>query len=197
MKPNFRDAAVAIILGGASLAMAIPVYAQSEAPAAPPAAADTAPQGLAAPFARFDTDGDGKVTEAEIQASRAARAAELDADGDGKISLEELVAQEMRDAQARIEARVKARIAAQDSDGDGMLSAAELAARPMPDRMFQRMDADGDGAVSAEEMQARRDMMRAQGRDGRKDARFGRHHGGKDGKGRFNCDGMPGRGGRN
>lgn len=190
MKPNFKNTVMALILGGAGVAMALPVHAQSEGSAPP--AADAQARGPMAMFAQFDTDGDGKVTEAEFNAARASRAAELDANGDGKISADELVAQEMKDAQARIEARVKARIEAQDSDGDGMLSASELAADRMPARMFTRMDADGDGAVSMEEMQARGDKMRGQGR-GDKGARFGRGHGERGGQG-FNCDGMQSRG---
>ena len=191
MQANFKNTVAAIILGSVSLAVAIPALAQSQDTAPPAAGAQT--QGPMAAFAEFDTDGDGKVTEAEFAAGRAAAAAELDSNADGKISEEELVAQELKKAQARIEARVKARIAAQDSDGDGMLSAAELATRQMPERMFSRMDANGDGAVSAEEMQARRDTMRGQGR-GNKGERPGREQMGHRGGDRSNCGGMQSRG---
>lgn len=193
MKPTLRNAFTAMLLAGTSLAMAVPVLAQdTAAPVTPPAAMGGGQmmgrhmmddmRGPMFDFARYDADGDGKVTQDEIRAARAAEATALDANADGKISAEELVAQEMATVQAGIEARVKARVAAQDSDGDGLLSAAELADRPMPMMVFERMDADNDGAISAEEMTAAKDRMQD---------RMGERMGNRGG-----TDGAAGKGGR-
>lgn len=113
----------------------------------------------------FDTDGDGKVTLAEIQGKRAAEAKSLDADGDGKISADELINADLARARTFIEARVKARIAAQDTDGDGLLSAAELAAPVAPVGLFERLDTDNDGALSEAELAAVQNRMMRFGGD--------------------------------
>ena len=70
----------------------------------------------AAMFQQFDTDGDGAITKAEIDAAAAARFAEADADKDGKLSAEELA--------ARGPAQMFDRL---DADKDGTLTAEELA----------------------------------------------------------------------
>lgn len=110
-------------------------------------------------FAEVDTDGDGKISRAELAAWRQAGMAGADADGDHLISAEELAAKMMAQAQARIEARAKARVEAQDADGDGRLSVEELLTPRMPARMFDRADADGDGAVSEAELKAMHERM--------------------------------------
>ncbi|MFV0490900.1 MAG: EF-hand domain-containing protein [Pseudorhodobacter sp.] len=111
-------------------------------------------------FAAVDADGDGKITEAEVQAYRAARTAELDADGDGKINEAELVAQGMRDAETRATARAKRMIERLDSDGDGSLSAAELMTRGRNvASLLDRIDADDDGAVTEAEIDAARERF--------------------------------------
>lgn len=117
-------------------------------------------------FAEADADKDGKVTEAELRAWRAARAAALDADGDGKISEAELAASSLRGAEARATRRAQQMIARFDADGDGALSAAELlAGGRMQGAFFDRIDRDGDGAVTEAELaQARERMMQRRDR---------------------------------
>ncbi len=158
------------------------------------------PHGMMPDFATLDADGDGSVTEAEILAWRQGKVEGLDANGDGLLSAEELVAQEMKQAQVRAEAKVARQIAAQDLDGDGALSAAELMAPPMPMQLFDRADADGDGAVSVEEFEAAKAKMAEKMRGGDRDGERGgrgkdrdaRGHGGQHGKGQ----GMGGQGGQ-
>lgn len=189
MTTIMRKTVMAALVAGVALGAAVPAMAQQGQMPSPPMGAmmpEMGPDmGPAFDFKRFDADGDGKVTLAEIQSGRAGVAKALDANGDGKLSAEELVAAEMDQAKARIEAQVKARIAAQDSDGDGLLSAAELATRPMPAKMFERLDANKDGAVSADEMAAMRAKMeeRMQGRRGGERGERGdnRGRGGDDG----------------
>ncbi|MCR9072988.1 MAG: calcium-binding protein [Alphaproteobacteria bacterium] len=106
-------------------------------------------------FQEIDTDKDGKITGAEIDAFRAARFAAADANGDGKLSVEEMQAARSEQRKERF-GRMIARL---DKDGDGQLSAAEMPKRG--DRLM-KLDKDGDGAVSLEEMKA------AKGRHGPK-----------------------------
>ncbi|AWB47943.1 hypothetical protein HYN69_04910 [Gemmobacter aquarius] len=128
-------------------------------------------------FAAVDADKDGKVTEAELQAFRAAEVAGIDADKDGKITAAELKAMHMVRLEARATEMADRMIARLDADGDGTLTAAELAARPAPAGMFGRIDADGDGAVTEAEIAAAREkMMAMRGGDGEGGRRGGGHH---------------------
>ena len=74
---------------------------------------------------RFDADGDGGVSQAEIDVGRAKRLSDFDADGNGELSLEEYEQLWL------------------DAMRDRMVDA------------FQRHDDDGNGQVTAEEFQAR------------------------------------------
>lgn len=129
-------------------------------------------QGPGAPgmdFATLDANGDGQVTQDELDAAAAQRFADVDTDGNGSVSAEEMVAhmQVMADQQrASRQTRMAERmIARMDQNGDGLLSAQEMkpGAAPAPKTMFERLDSDADGAISEEEFataQARMDRMR-------------------------------------
>lgn len=178
MQSSFKTTMIAVLLGGVALTAALPALAQETPPPAPDAMAapDAGPMAgpMGGPMGRFDLktfdrDGDGKVTLAEVQASRADKAKATDADGDGKLSADELIAADLARAKANIEARVKDRIATQDADGDGKLSAAELLLPPAPDRIFARFDADKDGAVTQAELDQGRAAMQARMQDRRGD----------------------------
>ncbi|MGR3760205.1 EF-hand domain-containing protein [Roseobacteraceae bacterium NS-SX3] len=123
------------------------------------------PHGARMSFEEIDSDGNGEISKAEMEAVKEARFAAADANGDGKLSLEEMQAQGAKRAAERAERMLK-RL---DSDGDGALSLAEL---PSPRRhgdMFTRIDADGSGGVSKEEFEAMREH------------RGGKRHGSKPG----------------
>ncbi|RPE72025.1 Ca2+-binding EF-hand superfamily protein [Pacificibacter maritimus] len=104
-------------------------------------------------FATLDADGDGKVTEAEIAAHKAAQFAEVDTDGNGTVSAEELAAHLEAKAEKRKADRMAKMIERMDADGDGELSADEMAGT-VKKTPFERLDTDGDGALSEEEMKA-------------------------------------------
>ncbi|MFD1342286.1 EF-hand domain-containing protein [Litorisediminicola beolgyonensis] len=93
-------------------------------------------------FAEIDADGDGSVTQDEIDTFRAARVAEADASGDGALSIEEFDTL----YRAFTRARMVDQFQELDADGDGSISAAEMDARF--GSIVERMDHDGDGALT-------------------------------------------------
>lgn len=104
-------------------------------------------------FDRFDADGDGQVTQAEVDAFRDARFLEADADGDGAVSFAEMQAMML----ARMEERMRSRFDAMDANGDGVIAKDEMMAGPPVD-MFDRFDQNGDGVVTREEVDQTRPM---------------------------------------
>lgn len=118
----------------------------------------------AAMFAELDTDSDGKVTLAELNAQTAARFAKADTDGNGMLSEAELAAMGSDRAAKRAGKMVKR----MDANDDGALSLEEMQARRDPAKMFERLDANDDGGVTAEE------FAEARGKFGRKGGGHGK-----------------------
>ena len=116
-------------------------------------------------FEAFDTDGDGKVTLAEMDALKQARFTAADTDGDGMLSSEEMIARGMSRAGERMAKRMEKRIGhmieKRDATGDGMLSFDEMGQNQEGNRLFERMDANSDGAVTAEEFAQAKTKWRA------------------------------------
>jgi hypothetical protein len=99
---------------------------------------------------RFDTDGDGKLTLAEITARREASFRQFDADGNGTLALAEyeaLWADAMKE-------RMVDRFQHHDDDGDGQVSLAEFNDRFVA--MVRFMDRDGDGDIDADDRPRRK-----------------------------------------
>lgn len=117
-------------------------------------------------FATLDTDGDGKVTQAEMDAFKAARFAELDADGSGTVSATEMAAHHAAKQQERMTKGTERMIAKMDADGDGELSLDEMSGE-MRKTPFERMDTDGDGALSEDEMNAAGPRGHGKGENGK------------------------------
>lgn len=146
---------------------------------------DKGPRGPMLNFEQIDTDQDGKITQAEMDAHTAAKFSEADTDGDGKLSSEEVLARMQARAEEREAQRAEKRaermakgaermFERRDADGDGFLSAEE-AKPPKSGDMFARLDTDEDGAISKEELDAAREKAREDRRGEGK-----RHgHGGK------------------
>jgi Ca2+-binding EF-hand superfamily protein len=99
---------------------------------------------------KLDTDGDGKVQVAEVEARAVKHAAELDANGDGTIEISEMKA--WREAQRA--KREQARMARLDANGDGAVSVEEFVSAHT-ERMARR-DANQDGVISRDEMRPHR-----------------------------------------
>ena len=102
-------------------------------------------------FEELDVNGDGKLTQEELDARSAARFSERDTDGNGALSREELLARAQEGAERRVD-RILKRL---DANEDGALSPEELAQarRGGGNRFFARVDADDDGAISKEEFE--------------------------------------------
>lgn len=101
---------------------------------------------------RFDTDGDGQITEAEVEALKAEKFAEADANGDGGLTMAEIEAYKEAERAKRIEARKQAMFERRDTDGNGVISIDEFETRGTP--MFDHVDANDDGVISVEEIEA-------------------------------------------
>jgi len=99
-------------------------------------------------FKALDTDGDGKLTKAEVDAARGKPTLLLiaDANKDGVVTKEEL-AKAFTSRGGQVSDRV---FEALDADKDGKISAAEWQAAG--ERRFARLDRNKDGAVTADEL---------------------------------------------
>ncbi|MFZ3581510.1 EF-hand domain-containing protein [Loktanella sp. DJP18] len=158
--------------------LSLGAVAQAQTVTTPPAAAPT-DDPMRPDFATLDVDGDGAVTQEEMQAQALSRFATADTDGDGGLSAEEMIAQQDQ----RRAARMARMIAARDTNGDGLLQAEEM----VPDgdrmaRMFDHMDSDADGSISAAEFDAMTEHI-GRGGPGRGDHK-GRGHDDRGGHGR-------------
>lgn len=136
------------------------------------ATAQAAPHGQSAFVQDYDTDKDGVVTRAEFDALRASRLKAMDTNGDGKVSEAEYVGEyvarldaELAASTASAEDKAKTRegqikqahvrFNVLDKDKDGDLTVAEFAASGA--RAFAEHDGDGDGVVKAGEAKKTKD----------------------------------------
>ena len=108
---------------------------------------------LAEMFAGIDTDSNGKVTQEELAAHRAAMFTAFDANGDGNLNSEELAARQLARFTESLPDRTARMLERQDDNGDGSLSVDEMGEGPMENH-FARIDTDNDGAISQAEAEA-------------------------------------------
>ncbi|MFY0690661.1 MAG: calcium-binding protein [Paracoccaceae bacterium] len=141
MRPKKPTATPVLIALGAALAL-MPLSAEAW-------------QGGRANFDAIDTDGNGELSQEELQNRGQARFAAADANSDGLLSKQELIARAEERMQERLTRRIDKMMERRDANGDGLLSAEELT--PPPDRAagrFERMDEDQSGGISKEEFEA-------------------------------------------
>ena len=96
-------------------------------------------------FQAADADGDGALTQAELDAWIAGQITTADADADGALTLEEFEPI-FNDRQAP---RMVDAFQALDADGSGRITAEEVDARF--GNLVERMDRNGDGALSRDD----------------------------------------------
>lgn len=99
---------------------------------------------------RLDLNDDGAIGLVEANAVGAVRFLRLDTDGDGIITEQEM----QERIQKRIAERIAKRFAKMDRNGDGRVERSEF--DEIGIERFARMDTDGDGRVSREELRAQR-----------------------------------------
>lgn len=134
-------------------------------------------------FDEIDADKDGKVTQAELEAHRAARFTAADTNGDGALDAAELDAFVLAEMQARAADRSARMLERMDANADGKLGADELPGGQGDGRGFAMVDADGDGAITKVEAEAAMTKM-AEHRGG-----HGKGHGKGHGWGFWGNDG--------
>lgn len=110
------------------------------------------PRGPQIEFSEIDTDSDGKITQAEMDAHRQARFDAMDTNSDGSLSTEELLAAR----EGAKEKRMARMIQRMDANNDGVLTVDEMGPKGDKGDMFAKLDTDGDGAISEEEMNSRK-----------------------------------------
>jgi Ca2+-binding EF-hand superfamily protein len=93
----------------------------------------------------YDADGDGSVSQAEVDEWRASRLREFDADGDGQLSLDEYQALWL-DAMRE---RMVDQFQEHDDDGDGQVTVEEFGERTS--RMVMMRDRNEDDVLNAED----------------------------------------------
>lgn len=102
-------------------------------------------------FETLDTNGDGSISKAEIEARASERFKAVDANNDGFVTSEELEANAAENEKKRKGRGAERMMKRMDADNDGKLSMEEMSKRAGAERMFDRLDADNDGAISKEE----------------------------------------------
>ena len=95
-------------------------------------------------FEQLDTNKDGKVSPAEMQAEVTRHFTQFDANKDGKVTQQEVdafMASKRAEHEAKHEEHAKQRFAEQDANKDGKLSKDEMAR--LPGDWFERLDLNG------------------------------------------------------
>jgi Ca2+-binding EF-hand superfamily protein len=105
-------------------------------------------------FEQFDTNGDGLITQAEIDQVLEDRLASFDADNDGSLNLEEYQALWL-DAMRE---RMVDRFQAHDDDGDAVVTVEEFV--ESYGSMVRHVDRNDDGQITRDDLRRQRDRDR-------------------------------------
>jgi Ca2+-binding EF-hand superfamily protein len=157
MKPNKILLVTALVLSTSALAFSAPAKGKPSGPPVPPEI-----------LAKYDTDGDGKLSEtekaamkADLEAKRQALIAKYDTNGDGVLDATERAAAEAAIQAERLAAQ-KAKFVTLDTDTSGGLSLAEFTAGAPTGATaakiaaaFARLDTNKDSSLSVDEFTAK------------------------------------------
>ncbi len=108
----------------------------------------------------YDADGDGSVSQVEIDAWRADRLGQFDANGDGQLSLDEYQALWL-DAMRE---RMVDRFQSHDDDGNGLVTVEEFGERTA--RIVTMRDRNDDGVLNMDDLRRERGGQDAPARQG-------------------------------
>ena len=117
-------------------------------------------------FSDLDADGDGQLTQEELNSAKQVWLSMNDSDGDGSLSKEELQAAITKMMSEAVQNKIDHAFERMDDNGDGLISADEMGGMKGGERRFSRIDSDGDGMISESEFNTAKDKR---GKDGRKD----------------------------
>ncbi len=107
-------------------------------------------------FDRLDANSDNQITLDEVTPFAEKKFSRFDVDGDGSVSAAEIDAHLKKRMEKR-RARILERF---DTDGNGTITQAEFSAQAQ--QMFERVDADKNGAITRPEAKDMRRHFRAQ-----------------------------------
>ncbi|HMI93429.1 MAG TPA: hypothetical protein VK509_18785 [Polyangiales bacterium] len=102
---------------------------------------------------QLDSDKNGSVSPAELQAEVARHFAQADQNKDGRVTKQEseaFFASKRAEHESKHAEHAKERFAEKDANKDGKLSKQEMSG--LPGDWFERLDLNGDGFVTADEM---------------------------------------------
>lgn len=101
-------------------------------------------------FTEMDSNGDGKITQAEITASKTRNFHAMDTNNDGAVSSDEMLNHAINKMKERMQERMGKRFAKIDKDSNGTISADEFGGRTS--KMMEHLDTNKDGAISMQEV---------------------------------------------
>lgn len=158
MKPFTKKfTAAAVILGVAISSVSFVAYAKDH---------KRGGKGARINFEEVDTNSDGEITKAEMQAHAGKRFASSDTNSDGFIDRTEIIAKASTRAAERAQKRADRMLERLDANDDGKLSQEEMANTKRGNKLFERADADDSGSISKAEFEAMKKHRK--GRKGKK-----------------------------
>lgn len=102
-------------------------------------------------FDLVDTDGDGQIARAELDAQRLSNFLALDRNGDGVVDRQELMVGPGQGRKGYTAEQTQAVLAAYDHDGDGLITKAEVEEAIERLNIFAGLDINGDGFLDRAE----------------------------------------------